>query len=611
MTFPSVDNADGWLLEEAAPSVVHVRWNNVYGSRGPGDDALRARLLDPVEQFLHLTQYAVTRHRDERGPYVRVTRWRFAGSASADGRLRLKSCGSDSRAASETASGARYVWSCTSSHAAFGSLLAEHQEGSFQCRQLKLSRSRTRFTHGSSRANSPGWARSLVEGGKFSPTRRWSPGSCSPTSRIGRNASHWDHVSPPQWNHLTAQLRAFLREVEHFRGAHGGELESRPVEAASRSIIQRFELALQRSPIVVYSQDTELRYTWVYNPHPDFDAREHHRHDGRGVLPAGRAGAATGHQAARHGYGRGDPGNDLATLHGTPTYYDLTVEPLYDAHGVIIGVTGAATDITALMRTEQALARSEAQLNEARRIAQIGSWEWNAVTEQVTMQDLLELRRLAGDPPPSDVTGFPAEASERTPESAGATMTGNESRQPPGRRARSYALQHFHRISSRRPRVHERLTEGWGRPLMLVCAPAGFGKTIALAGWLHDARRPWVWVSLDELDSDLVSFTGVLVSALGTVIPDAGRQALDLVAQTESPALSQLSALLASDLAAVGHELVIVLDDFHLIQEGAIHALLSLLVRRLPPTIQLVIASREEPLLPVALTPKPSRFTKG
>jgi LuxR family transcriptional regulator, maltose regulon positive regulatory protein len=73
-----------------------------------------------------------------------------------------------------------------------------------------------------------------------------------------------------------------------------------------------------------------------------------------------------------------------------------------------------------------------------------------------------------------------------------------------------------------RPRVHERLTEGRGRRLMLVCAPAGFGKTIALAGWLHGARRAWVWVSLDELDRDLVSFTGVLVAALGTVVHEPG-----------------------------------------------------------------------------------------
>src|SRR4051812_17585832 len=111
-----------------------------------------------------------------------------------------------------------------------------------------------------------------------------------------------------------------------------------------------------------------------------------------------------------------------------------------------------------------------------------------------------------------------------------------------------------------RPRVHERLTEGWGRRLMLVCAPAGFGKTAALAGWLYEARWPWVWVSLDELDSALVSFTRAFAAALGTVVPQAGREALALVAQTESPPLSQLSTLLADDLARVEDELVIVLD---------------------------------------------------
>jgi LuxR family maltose regulon positive regulatory protein len=152
-----------------------------------------------------------------------------------------------------------------------------------------------------------------------------------------------------------------------------------------------------------------------------------------------------------------------------------------------------------------------------------------------------------------------------------------------------------------RPRVHERLTDGRGRRLTLVCAPAGFGKTTALAGWLRDDRRPWAWVSLDELDNDFVTFARVLIAAFGTVVPQAGRQALALAAQLERPSLSQLSALLADDLAGVEDELVVVLDDFHVIQEPSIHALLSLLVRRLPPTVQLVIASREEPPLPLAL----------
>jgi LuxR family maltose regulon positive regulatory protein len=151
-----------------------------------------------------------------------------------------------------------------------------------------------------------------------------------------------------------------------------------------------------------------------------------------------------------------------------------------------------------------------------------------------------------------------------------------------------------------RPRVHERLTEGRERSLTLVCAPAGFGKTTALAGWLHEDRRPSVWVNLDEHDDDFASFTSVLISALGTVVPRAGRQVLALAAQLERPSPSQLTALLADDLARSEDELVIVLDDFHLIREPSVHALMALLVRRLPPTIQLVLASREEPPMQVA-----------
>jgi hypothetical protein len=71
--FASVNDGDGWLLEERVPGVVYVRWSNTHGSGGPGDHALQARLLDPVERFLHRKHSAVTRHRDERGPSVRVT----------------------------------------------------------------------------------------------------------------------------------------------------------------------------------------------------------------------------------------------------------------------------------------------------------------------------------------------------------------------------------------------------------------------------------------------------------------------------------------------------------------------------------------------------------
>jgi len=94
------------------------------------------------------------------------------------------------------------------------------------------------------------------------------------------------------------------------------------------------------------------------------------------------------------------------SVSGTPTYYDLTVEPLYDAQGAIIGVTGAATDITALMRTEQALARREAQLNEAQHIAHLGSWEWDVVTEQLSWSP--EQYRIFGFDPEAGVPSLPA-----------------------------------------------------------------------------------------------------------------------------------------------------------------------------------------------------------
>src|SRR3954469_11103851 len=92
-----------------------------------------------------------------------------------------------------------------------------------------------------------------------------------------------------------------------------------------------------------------------------------------------------------------------------------------------------------------------------------------------------------------------------------------------------------------RPRVHQRLTEGSGRSLTLVCAPAGFGKTTALAGWLRDVERPWAWINLDEHDDDFASFARVLIAALRTVVPQAGRQTLALAAQIERPSPSQLT----------------------------------------------------------------------
>jgi LuxR family maltose regulon positive regulatory protein len=151
-----------------------------------------------------------------------------------------------------------------------------------------------------------------------------------------------------------------------------------------------------------------------------------------------------------------------------------------------------------------------------------------------------------------------------------------------------------------RHRLHERLNVGIGRKLTLLRAPAGFGKTTLVAGWLRDDDRPRAWLSLDDHDSDLRVFLRSFVDAVQTVLPGAGRRALALVTQAERIGLSYLSVVLADDLAQIPDDLVIVLDDYHVIRDQSVHVLLSTLLRRLPPNVQLVIASRDDPPLPTA-----------
>ncbi len=184
-----------------------------------------------------------------------------------------------------------------------------------------------------------------------------------------------------------------------------GGTASRLDEAASPSIVKWFELALQRSPIVVYSQDTELRYTWIYNPHPDFVPETVGKTDAE-LLRPDEFERIRDIKRRVMDTGIGTRETVVVSVSGTPTYFDMTVEPLYDARGAIIGVTGSSADITALMRTEQALARREAQLNEAQHVAQIGSWEWDVVTNQLSWS--AEQYRIMGFDPEAGMPSRPA-----------------------------------------------------------------------------------------------------------------------------------------------------------------------------------------------------------
>jgi LuxR family maltose regulon positive regulatory protein len=153
-----------------------------------------------------------------------------------------------------------------------------------------------------------------------------------------------------------------------------------------------------------------------------------------------------------------------------------------------------------------------------------------------------------------------------------------------------------------RPRLSERLSRGVESALTLVSAPAGFGKTTLLAEWLAAAPadgRSVAWLSLDQRDNDPASFWTYLVAALKTAAPGVGASALSHLQPPQPPSEAGLVTLL-NDLDALSDDVVLVLDDYHVIDARDVQDGMAFLLEHLPPRIHLVIGSRADPALPLA-----------
>jgi LuxR family maltose regulon positive regulatory protein len=151
-----------------------------------------------------------------------------------------------------------------------------------------------------------------------------------------------------------------------------------------------------------------------------------------------------------------------------------------------------------------------------------------------------------------------------------------------------------------RPRLADRLTEPHQAQLILVCAPAGFGKTALLADWTRRSQRPVAWLSLDEADNDPARFWRHATAALDRVRPvDADRVAA-LLQDLQPTSFEAAVTALVNELAGVAEEVVLVLDDYHLIQAAPVHTSVGFLLEHLPAQLRLVVASRADPPLPLA-----------
>jgi len=161
-----------------------------------------------------------------------------------------------------------------------------------------------------------------------------------------------------------------------------------------------------------------------------------------------------------------------------------------------------------------------------------------------------------------------------------------------------------------RPRLIERMNEGLssGRKLTLISAPAGFGKTTLVSEWVAGCGRPVAWLSLDEGDNDPTRFLTYLVVALQTlaqsggegIAPNIGKGVLAILQSPQPPPIESILIALLNEITTIPDNFVLVLDDYHMIDSKPVDNILTFLLEHLPPQMQLVIASREDPNLPLA-----------
>lgn len=152
-----------------------------------------------------------------------------------------------------------------------------------------------------------------------------------------------------------------------------------------------------------------------------------------------------------------------------------------------------------------------------------------------------------------------------------------------------------------RPALLDRLTDSLSAKLVLMIAPAGWGKTSVLRDWWLTTQHPCrAWLSVMESDNDPLRFWPRVVAALDTVAPGTGKTALEAVVASAGMKPGQVEALLVDDLARLTGSVALVLDNFHLVTNPEVRAGFEALVEHLPPAVSLVVADRSEPDLPLA-----------
>src|SRR5512143_133662 len=151
-----------------------------------------------------------------------------------------------------------------------------------------------------------------------------------------------------------------------------------------------------------------------------------------------------------------------------------------------------------------------------------------------------------------------------------------------------------------RPRLIEKLNGGLDKALILVSAPAGYGKTTLVSSWLHEVGISSAWLSLDEQDNEPRRFLQYLVAAVRTVVPSVPGDAVQMLQGTSPASLQTLLTALINEISAQSKPLALVMDDLHVIHAQPVLDALGFLLEHIPAGLHLVLLSRSDVPLPLA-----------
>lgn len=145
----------------------------------------------------------------------------------------------------------------------------------------------------------------------------------------------------------------------------------------------------------------------------------------------------------------------------------------------------------------------------------------------------------------------------------------------------------------------EQIERGFQSKLTLLSAPAGFGKTTLLTQWISRRKKRTAWLSLDTADNDPVVFVKYLIGALRSVVPDIGQEAMGSLHSKPLP-VDFIFTSLVNEIAELSKPLLLVIDDYHLIENETVHEIVQCIIEHSSSGLQIIISTRIDPPFPLS-----------